>query len=188
LIAGPIDTVAEPGLVLATELAVHGYPGAGAELAESILVRLETGSGEELARARLVAWANRLLGRTGPEKVALARIVGSSDADHLEKLEAEGRIAVLSADTIRAQKVDRILAALSNQPLENPMVRGAQIVCRAHIAAGFGRREQAVRLLQEASTRGMVLLGASYAFHQDLLLTSLRNYPPFEALLSSAWR
>jgi DNA-binding SARP family transcriptional activator len=188
LIASPIDTVAEPGLTVATELAVHGHPAVGAELAESILVRLELGSGEELVRVKLVAWANRLLGRTGPEKAALARIVGSSDADPLEKLKAEGRIAVLSADTIRAQKVDRILAALSNQPLENPIVRGAQIVSRAHIAAGLGRREQAVRLLQEASTRGMVLLGASYAFHQDLLLTSLRNYPPFEALLSSAWR
>ena len=54
---------------------------------------------------------------------------------------------------------------------------------RAHIAAGFGRRERAVALLREASARGIVDLGPSFAYHNDLLLLPLRGYPPFEALL-----
>ena len=58
-----------------------------------------------------------------------------------------------------------------------------QILARAHIAAGLGRREQAVALLQEASARGMLDLGSSHAFHADLLLAPLRGYPPFDALL-----
>jgi hypothetical protein len=56
-------------------------------------------------------------------------------------------------------------------------------LARAHIAAGFGRREQAVALLQDASARGMLELGSSHVFHADLLLAPLRGYPPFDALL-----
>ena len=76
-----------------------------------------------------------------------------------------------------------MLAEESGRDLRNPWVRGAQILARAHIAAGLGRRAQAVVLLEEASARGMLLLGASHAFHADLLLTPLRGYPPFDALL-----
>ena len=71
----------------------------------------------------------------------------------------------------------------SNRPLRSPQVRGQQILARAHIAAGFGRREQAVALLREASARGLLELGPSHAFHADPLLAPLRGYPPFDALL-----
>ena len=47
-----------------------------------------------------------------------------------------------------------------------------QILARARIAAGLGRREQAVALLKEASARGMLELGSSHAFHADPLLRS----------------
>jgi hypothetical protein len=64
-----------------------------------------------------------------------------------------------------------------------PKFRGAEIVARARIAAGLGRREQAVALLKEASARGMLPLGPSHTFHADPLLAPLRGYPPFDALL-----
>jgi hypothetical protein len=90
---------------------------------------------------------------------------------------------VLQADTAKAETIDGILAEDSNQPLRSPRVRGALILARAHIAAGLGRREQAVALLREASARGMFDLGSCHEFHTDLLLAPLRGYPPFDALL-----
>jgi hypothetical protein len=42
-IGGSIDSLAEPILTMATELAVHGHPRAARAVAESILVRLEIG-------------------------------------------------------------------------------------------------------------------------------------------------
>ena len=98
-------------------------------------------------------------------------------------MEAQARIAVLLADTAQAERIDSILAEQSNHPLRTPRVRGAQILARAHIAAGLGRREQAVALLRSASARGMLDLGPSHAYHQDLLLTPLKGYAPFDALL-----
>ena len=65
------------------------------------------------SRASDVAWANRLLGRTQNERDALEQIA-RSDADTLAKLEAEARIAVLLADTARAERIDSILAEESS--------------------------------------------------------------------------
>jgi DNA-binding SARP family transcriptional activator len=178
----PVDRVAERQLTIATELSVHGHPGAAVAVAESVLSRVEPGPDIGPEEARNIAWANRLLGRKEAERGALERIV-RADADTLTKLQAAARIAVLLADTAAAERIDGILAVESDVPLRSPWVRGAQIITRAHIAAGFGRRQRAVDLLQEARTRGMLDLGSSHAFHVDLLLAPLRGYPPFEALL-----
>ena len=153
-------------------------------IAESILVRLELSADSDWVREQNIAWANRLLGRPAREREALERMV-RSDADTLPKLEALGRIAILSADTVKAARIDSILAAESNRPLMNPKVRGAWILARARIAAGLGRREQAVALLKEASARGMLQLGPSHTFHADPLLAPLRGYPPVRRLAHS---
>jgi len=179
---GSADSLAERHLTIATELAAHGHAQTGMAIAESVLARLELGKASDWKHAANIGWANRLLGRAEPERRALERI-GESDADTLAKLEAEARIAVLLADTARAERIDSILAEQSARPMLPLLVRGATIVARAHIAAGFGRRDQAVALLQEACARGVILLGSSHAFHEDLLLAPLRGYPPFEALL-----
>jgi DNA-binding SARP family transcriptional activator/TolB-like protein len=179
--ASSIDSAALPGLTMATELAVHGHSRAAMAVAESILVRLEL-AGLDSSRAGHIALANRLLGRKDQERVALEH-VARHDPDTLARLEARGRIAVLLADTAQAERIDSILAEQSNQPLRTPRVRGAQILARAHIAAGLGRREQAVALLRSASARGILDLGPSHAYHQDLLLTPLKGYAPFDALL-----
>jgi len=177
-----VGSIAEHQLRIATELSVHGHSTAAVQVAESILARLEPGAGGGSESAAYVARANRLLGRKDAERVALERIV-QSETDTLAKLEAAGRIAVLLADTAAAERIDGILAAESNVPLRDPWIRGAQIMARAHIAAGFGRRGQAVALLEEARARGMLDLGSSHAFHEDLLLAPLRGFPPFDALL-----
>jgi hypothetical protein len=177
-----VDSVAGFHLSIATELAVHGHPRPAMAIAESLLARFELEPDSGLSRASNVAWANRLLGRAEHERHALEQIVRSAPGK-LGKLGAEARIAVLLADTARAERIDGILAEQSDRPLRNPWVRGGLILARAHIAAGFGRREQAVALLRDASARGRLHWGPSHAYHQDLLLLPLRGYPPFDALL-----
>jgi hypothetical protein len=177
-----VDSVAGHQLDIATELAVHGHLRPAMAIAESLLARFDLEPDTGWSRASNIAWANRLLGRTQHERDALEQIA-RSDADTLEKLEAEGRIAVLLADTARAGRIDSILAEQSHRPLRNPWVRASHIRARAHIAAGFGRREQAVSLLRDASARGRFGWGSSHEYHADLLLAPLRGYPPFDALL-----
>jgi hypothetical protein len=98
-------------------------------------------------------------------------------------LDSQGRFAVLTGDTASAERIDRILAEQSRRALRHPWIRSAIIVAQAHIAAGLGRRDQAVALLKAANAHGLLELGPSFAYHQDPLLASLRGYPPFEALL-----
>ncbi len=183
MIASPIDSVAELILEMATELAVHGHRQAAATVAESILVRLEAGQpGVDSGRALDIAWANRLLGRKNEERAALERMP-AGDLENTEWLEGLARLALLVGDTAEADRIDGILAEQNREPIRSPWLHGARLIARAHIAAGLGRREQAVARLQEAGDQGMLYFGAAYASHVDLLLAPLRGYPPFEALL-----
>jgi len=177
-----VDSVATAALTIADELVAHGHPAAARTVAESTLARFERAPDTAWSRADNVARAERLLGRGAEERAAL-ELVARSDADTVLRLEAAGRIAVLLGDTARATRIDNSLAYLSNQPLEGPLVRGRQILARAHLAAGVGRRERAVALLKDAVARGMLPLGVSHASHADPLLAGLRGYPPFDALL-----
>jgi len=177
-----IDSVATLDLTIASELAAHGHPGAAAAAAESVLTRLDPDVDTAAAASGSIAWADRLLGRSDAERAALEHVARST-RDTLARLEARARIAVLLADTAEAERIDRILAEQSNRPLRTPTIRAVQILARAHIAAGLGRRDQAVALLRTVGARGMPALGASHAFHADPLLAPLRGYPPFEALL-----
>ena len=179
---GSADLVAVPQLTIADELAAHGHAATAMAVAESILVRLELLPPTDWEREQNIAWANRLLGRPMQEREALERVV-RSDADTLARLEARGRIAVLLADTAQADRIDAILARESNRPLRNPQVRGQQILARAYIAAGFGRREQAVALLRDVSARGLLELGPSHAFHADPLLLPCEAIRPSTRLL-----
>jgi DNA-binding SARP family transcriptional activator len=171
-------------LKIATELAVHGHAPAARVLAKSILAQFELRPDTDVSRLEAVARANRLLGSSSGERAALERIV-QSDADSVMKLAAEGRIAVLMADTGRAGTIDGVLKEQSERRLRSPEVRRSLILARAHIAAGFGRRQQAVDLLRMATARTAFPLGAAHAFHHDLLLASLRGYAPFDAMLTA---
>jgi DNA-binding SARP family transcriptional activator/TolB-like protein len=184
LIASPMDEVADPLLAMATELALHGHHQIGMVVAETVLARLETGPSADWDREGRIAWAERLLGRANDERTALERMV-TGDADTVAKLDGLGRIAVLQGDVAAATRIDSILAEGSREPLRGPEIRGSRLLARAHIAAGLGRREEAVARLREAGSQGQFYDGAPYTFHQDPLLAPLRGYPPFEALLHS---
>jgi hypothetical protein len=173
---------AETRLAIAAELSVHGHPGVASAVAEGVLTRLEREPMTDWQGASATVLAHRLLGRTEQERMAL-EILAQSDPEPLVRLEAEGRIAVLLGDTAAAWRVDSTLAEGSEEPLRGPWARGSEILARARIAAGLGRRERAVALLQDARARGLLDLGSSHAFHEDLLLAPLRGYPPFDALL-----
>jgi hypothetical protein len=177
LIARPIDEVVGPLLKMASELAVHGHHRTAAAIAESVLVRLE-GLSVDSGRSKDVAWADRLLGRRNEELVALERM--APDENDLDRL---ARIAVLRGDTAEADRIDSILAEQGREPLRSPGVRGNRLLARAHIAAGLGRRAQAVDRLREAVAHGEFWGGAFFTFHHDVLLAPLRGYPPFDALL-----
>jgi hypothetical protein len=180
-----VDSVADRLLGTATELAVHGHRDAARAIAESLLNRLEVGNDAAPSRAGNIARANRLLGRVEGEREALQRSALGA-ADTTEMLEARARMAVLRTDTLEAARIDSALAEQSGRPLRAPWARGRLILARAHMAAGFGRRADAVARLREAITRGHIDGGAALAFHRDLLLLPLRGYPPFDALLRPA--
>jgi hypothetical protein len=177
-----IDVIAEPMLATANELMAHGHMEAARALAESILVRFAREPVIDGGRAWCLARGNRLLGRVEREGKALA-IVVKDHQEPLVRLEAAARLATLRADTVELSRIDSALAEQSDQSLRNPWKRGAEILVRAHIATERGQRERAVALLQEASARGLFDLGPSQVFHADPLLTPLRGYPPFDALL-----
>jgi len=186
-----VDSVAQSSLTMATELVVHGHRTTGIAVAESALSRLELTPDVDSSRAGYIAWANLLLGRKEAELAALRKLAWSipsavrstGEVDTASMLDAQGRVAVLVGDTAGAERIDSILAEQSRRDLRHPWIRGALIMAQAHIAAGLGRRDQAVALLKGASARGLLDLGASFAWHQDLRLAPLRGYPPFEALL-----
>ena len=177
-----VDTVAERQLRIATELWSTGIAGLQPRLAESVLVearnrRRTSPNGQGPSPGRTDCSVGRSAsGRRSswscgvqPTRSRSWRRRPGSPCCSPTRLPPSGSTASSPEE--------------SNVPLRSPWVRGAQILARAHIAAGLGRRERAVALLQEARARGMLDLGSSHAFHEDLLLAPLRGYPPFDALL-----
>jgi hypothetical protein len=166
-------------LDVAAELVAHGHPETAKQIAGRVLAQLELEPDTGWAIASRID-ANRVLGRSDDERIALERIA-RSDADTVVRLDAEARIAVLSGDRDRADRIDSTLAARIRRPLMISWRRRELIMVRARIAAGLGRREQAVAILRDASARGLF---TSDECHADLELLPLRGYPPFEALLT----
>jgi hypothetical protein len=179
---GALEPFAREWLRSAVELAAHGHPRTATAMAESVLTRLEVepDTGWVLG-SRIETY--RLLGRAEQERNALERIA-RTELDSLDGVEVRARIAVLSADTAQAERLDRVLAEGSSRPLMAPGLRSSLLLARARIAAGLGRREQAIALLSGVShRRNAILSGSSHEYHTDPLLAPLRGYPPFEALI-----
>ena len=180
-----VDAVLEQQLAIASELAAHGYLETAKVMAESLMARLRVGRSTASSRPPSIARANRLLGRSEAEREALERVAVGT-AETVELLETRARISVLRADTAEAARVDSALAEQSSRPLRAPFVRARLLLARAHLAAGFGRREDAVARLREVRASGHIAGGGALAFHRDLLLLPLRGYPAFDALLRPA--
>jgi hypothetical protein len=178
-----LEAFATDWLKVAEELSAHGHPRTATVIADSVLARLEVEPDTGWVPG-LLAEAYRLLGRAEHERNVLERIA-RTEFDTLEGLEVRARLAVLSADTVQAERLDSGLAEWSSRPLMTPWRRGSLIFARARIAAGLGRREQAVALLSRVShqEQGDRASGSSHEYHASPLLAPLRGYPPFEALL-----
>jgi hypothetical protein len=105
--------------------------------------------------------------------------IARTDLDTLDGLDVRARVALLSGDTAQAERAYSYLAEWSSRPLMAPWLRGSLILVRARMAAGLGRREEAVDLLRTPRRAG----SSPAEYHFDPLLAPLRGYPPFEALL-----
>jgi hypothetical protein len=172
-----LESFASEWLGISAELAAHGHTRTATAMAESVLTRLELEPDTGWVLRSLLE-VDRLLGRPEHELSVLQRIAGNG-ADSLDGLDLRARIALLSGDTAQVERISSGLAEWSSLPLMGPSLRSSLIRVRARMAAGLGRREEAVELLR--TPRGIGSSSAEY--HIDPLLAPLRGYPPFEALL-----
>ena len=170
---------------LATELAAHGHVGRGEDDRGGLLARLELGPGRRMEPCREHRLGQRSARRNG-------RGAGSARAGRPERCRHRSPgwkrrpgSRCCRPTRVRAEKIDSSLAEQSRPPAARAHgLRGELMLARAHLAAGFGRREQAVALLQEAAVpRAWFTLGSAHVYHTDPLLAPLRGYPPFDALL-----
>jgi DNA-binding SARP family transcriptional activator len=170
-----LESFAGEWLSVAGELAAHGHQRTATSMAESVLTRLELEPDTGWVLNSLLE-VDRLLGRPEHERSVLERIARTG-LDSLAGLDVRARIALLSGDTAQAERIYSGLAEWSSLPLMGPSLRSSLILVRARMAAGLGRREEAVALLQTPKVASPV------EYHFDPLLAPLRGYPPFEAFL-----
>jgi DNA-binding SARP family transcriptional activator len=173
-----LETLASDWLGIAAEFAAHGHSRTATAMAESVLARLqlEPDTGWVL---RSFLQVDRLLGRPDHELGVLQQIARTSIDDSVDALDVRARIALLSGDTAQAERIYSSLAEWSSLPLMAPALRSSLIRIRARMAAGLGRREEAMELIR--TPRGIGFSSSEY--HIDPLLAPLRGYPPFEAFL-----
>jgi DNA-binding SARP family transcriptional activator len=172
-----LEAFAAEWLRIAAELAAHGHQRTATAMAESVMTRLKLEPDTGWVLGSLLE-VDRLLGRPEHERSVLERIA-STGLDSFAGLDVRGRIALLSGDTAQAEMIYRGLAEWSSRPLMGPSLRSSLILVRARMAAGLGRREEAVALLQIPKAG----ISSSSEHHFDPLLAPLRGYPPFEAFL-----
>jgi hypothetical protein len=172
-----LESFAGTWLRIAAELAAHGHQRIATVMAESVLTRLEPQPDTGWVLGSLLE-ANRLLGRPEHERSVLERIA-RTELDSLDGLDVRARIALLSGDTVQAERIYSGLAEWSSLPLMHPGLRSSLILVRARMAAGLGRREEAVTLLRIPKAG----ISSPSEYHFDPLLAPLRGYPPFEAFL-----
>jgi tetratricopeptide (TPR) repeat protein len=86
-----------------------------------------------------------------------------------------GLIAGRQGDRAEALRISDWL-----RDLDEPYLYGFNTLSRARIAAALGDQEQAVTLLREAFAQGNRF---GMWVHQDIVLQSLRDYPPFQELV-----
>jgi serine/threonine-protein kinase len=90
-----------------------------------------------------------------------------------------GALAAQRGDTGVAHSMNRLAISL-----DHPYARGRATFWRACIAAQLGQREEAVLLLARARQQGYVFNGLLFmSAHLEPSFATLRDYPPFMALL-----
>jgi DNA-binding SARP family transcriptional activator/TolB-like protein len=178
-LASPSRDAPDPGSLMATaarELKAHGRPAEAAALYERSAAWYRsqpTGEGHEDHRPSL----GRALYEAGEWEEArrLFQRLAEEDPDGLDHLGYLGVIAARVGDRAEAERYAGRL-----RELDRPYLRGIHTLWRARIAAVLGDREQAVALLQDAFSQGQ---RHGTDTHTDVDLESLRDYPPYQALV-----
>jgi len=186
-------TPADGMLLAAVELRAHGH-GAAADTAlararDWLAARppAEAASEEHRFGVALVSYLSGRLGDAqrefqrlaAPEPVRRSHAVtgdGWDQMDQMDYLGYLGTIAARQGNREPALRVDQTLAGL-----KRPYSFGRHTVWRARIQALLGERDVAVGLLREAIAQGYP---HAHALHTDLAFDSLRDYPPYQELLT----
>ena len=160
--------------VASTELRAHGYPEAATGLAERSIGRLSPES-TQLPVVRLFLGVLMLVTNRSDEALALYRDLAASFPEDLFFVGAYGATAALLGHRQTALQVSQRLDELTD-----PQWFGADHYLRANLAAGLGKREEAVEYLH-ATLRA----GFQYHpnFHRLYFLEPLWGYEPFEEFL-----
>jgi hypothetical protein len=108
---------------------------------------------------------------------SLTNLEGLSGEVRISSYEIIGAAAAIDGDAGLAAEIDSVLEAMSG-----PYLFGMNTEARAGIAALQGRREDAVRLLQQAVRDGRPFDNNK---HLDFELQPLRGYGPFEVWLKA---
>lgn len=168
--AVPANVLLDTGL----ELRAHGERQAGDALIRQSLEYTPTRSWNLADRTRERATAHYHLG----EYVEAERLSHEHLTEFPASFQAQallGLVAARRGDTAQAMAVADGLAML-----ERPYLRGGNTWWRARIAAVLGRRDEAVRLLEQSYLEGMYLWRP---LHVEPDFDPLRTYPPFVAFV-----
>jgi DNA-binding SARP family transcriptional activator len=178
-LASPSREAPDPGALMAAaarELRAHGRPAEAAALYERSIAWYRAqpnGDGHEDHRPSL----GTVLYEAGEWEEArrLFTLLAEEDPDRLDYSGFLGVIAGRVGDRAEAERyADRL------QGVNRPYSRGAHTFWRARIAAVLGEREQAVELLRDAFAQGH---RHGTDTHTDVDLETLRDYPPYLALI-----
>ncbi|HEX9756146.1 MAG TPA: hypothetical protein VGA42_10595 [Gemmatimonadales bacterium] len=118
------------------------------------------------------------LGRLHQSRRLLEEVLAEGGAIGADDLILRGEIGVVAAlqgDLRTVEDMDRRL-----RELDRPFLNGLNTEYRARMAALLGRKEDAFRLLQQATTEGY---GFGLERHQAFEYLSLRGYPPFDEFM-----
>jgi predicted Zn-dependent protease len=96
-----------------------------------------------------------------------------------DNIDYQGSLGVLAAKRGGIEKARQIQEELRNN--NRPYLFGSHLHWAACIAAQLGDKEEAVNLLREAFSRGREY---SIAYHRDIMLEPLRDYPPYQELMA----
>ena len=168
-------------LVAHDELLAHGQPEHAVKVLERALAFYQQAPAS-LQRIPMHRYEKATLlyrlGRLDEARRLLEGVLADGGAIGANELVLRGQIGVVAArqgDSATTARLDRWLSEL-----HKPFVYGLNTEYRARIAAELGKREAAMRLLQQASAEGY---GFGLARHQAFEYRSLRGSKPFDQFM-----
>lgn len=164
-------------LAAALELRGHGYRPESDELFDRLIKLYERAPESERAQPRHQWERARALYMSGRWKEA-APLLEALAADRSDDVELQAYLASVAArrgDGATARKIVGEIGAQSG-----PRNTAAVMYIQARVAALLGEREEAVRLVREAISRGYT---QNNMIHYDIDMESLRAYVPFKQAL-----